>query len=73
MRAIHEAYFRLIFHPHFVIVHLVGFVFGVHLAVASSFAIIHHARRSHPNGRRRPPAGAYDELVARAIGMDRPA
>jgi len=71
MSALQTAYFRWVFHPHFVLVHFVGLAFGLHLAIASSFAIAHHARRSAPNNRRKPPAGAYDEVVAEAIGMRR--
>ncbi len=69
MRAIQALYFRWVFHPHFIFVHMVGLLFGIHLAVASLLAMIHHARRSTPNGRRLPPAGAYDDEVARAIGI----
>jgi hypothetical protein len=69
MSALQTAYFRWVFHPHFVLVHFVGFAFDLHLAIASSFAISHHARRSSPNSRRKPCTDAYDEVVADAIGM----
>ncbi|HJN91453.1 MAG TPA: hypothetical protein QGF05_01850 [Dehalococcoidia bacterium] len=71
MSTLQTAYFRWVFHPHFVLVHLVGLAFGLHLAIASSFAIAHHAQRSTPNGRRQSPAGAYDDVVTSAIGIRR--
>ena len=49
MTDLREAYFDRVFHPHFVVVHLAGFVFGLHLAIASGFAIAHHARRATPS------------------------
>ena len=33
-------------HPHFVVVHLARFIFGMHLAISSAFAVYHHARRT---------------------------
>ncbi len=54
---VRRTYFERIFHAHFVMVHLVGLLFGLQMAIASAFAIRHHGRRVSKSGRDLPEAG----------------
>ena len=54
---VRRTYFERIFHAHFVMVHLVGLLFGLQMAIASAFAILHHGQRVSKSGRNLPAAG----------------
>ena len=57
---VRRTYFARIFHAHFVMAHLVELLFGLHMAIASGFAILHHGRRLGKSGRNLVPAGVRE-------------
>ncbi len=75
MTDLREAYFDRVFHPHFVVVHLAGFVFGLHLALvsgstnASGLAIAHHAQHPH-HAQAHQTRGATPNASAHAVGHE---
>lgn len=70
MEKLRDQYFCHVLHPHFVLVHSVGLLFGLHLAIASAFAIGHHARRSAGLRNFLPPPPEETPLqVVEAIGI----
>ena len=68
---VRRTYFERIFHAHFVLVHLVGLLFGLQMAIASAFAIVHHGRRVSESGRNLSPAGVSERRSVMSAIMGR--
>ena len=68
---VRRTYFERIFHAHFVMVHLVGLLFGLHMAIASGFAMLHHGRRVSKSGRKLSPAGVRERRTVVSAIMGR--
>ena len=71
MGDVRRTYFRRIFHAHFVMVHLVGLLFGLHLAIASAFAMLHHGRRVGKAGSDLAAAGMRERRSVMSAIMGR--
>ena len=68
---VRRTYFARIFHTHFVMVHLVGLLFGLHMAIASGFAMLHHGRRVGKSGSNLAPAGVRERRTVVSAIMGR--